>query len=112
MSQRQQDKEQIGKIDAMLASLAEQKVRITFGPSQHSFTSTFIGVRQSRLADLINTPDRRERDGIWYTPTTVTFVFESGKLHFVLEDITRISQNLKGVCVITGPTEVRMELCT
>ena len=94
-SQRKQTKDQVAQLKQRMLPILNIPIIVTFGP--HKFSTVIEDIVQARLADLINKPERREENGIFYTPTTVTFHCSNGKLHFILDDIDSIVQTLAGI---------------
>ena len=79
-----------------LSSILNKNITLTF--SGRSFSVVIRDIKQARLADVINKPERRQNvDGTFYTPTVVILDCGNEQIHIYLEDIERVVQQLHGI---------------
>lgn len=85
-----------------------KRIRVTIeGSNVKPFTSELVGFRLGKAGEMENPPDKRQRDGKFYTPPCFLLQFKDGELYLSMEDMGTPLIQSKGLCIPIG----EMVLC-
>ena len=91
-----------------LSSFVGSGVRVSFDGV--SFDTRLTSYGMARLADVVNTPEKRDDGGKLYTPRMIALTFADGIFYLVDEDVARIDQLTRGTHVtMVGGLDIKLE---
>jgi hypothetical protein len=98
----------IAHLEETLKPLCGKTLQIDFDGI--SFQSVLNSYEQQKLTGMTNSPEKRLKDGKYYTPVCVRLNFEAGSLVLAVEDFTLVGI-ANGIAFMFADYQVRLRVC-
>lgn len=98
----------ISHLDEILRPYVGLMLQIEFDGIK--FQSVLNSYEQQKLTGMQNPPEKRFKDGKYYTPVCLRLNFEAGSLVLVVEDFTLVGI-ANGIAFMFADYQVRLRLC-